>query len=76
MNKRALGQSNLEVSAVGYGCMVLTPIYGTSISRADAVTFIRGAVERAASRRTSVRRAWSSRRTTSERSKMPRPRST
>jgi hypothetical protein len=46
MNKRALGPSGLEVLAVGYGCMALTPVYGTRISRADAVALIQEAVER------------------------------
>jgi len=46
MNKRALGQSGLQVSAIGYGCMVLTPVYGTRISIADGTKLIREAVER------------------------------
>ncbi len=46
MNTRILGRSNLEVSALGFGCMGLNYAYGTSISRSDAIALVRAAVER------------------------------
>lgn len=46
MNKRALGKSGLEVSALGYGCMGLSSAYGTPVSRQDGVGIIRAAFER------------------------------
>jgi aryl-alcohol dehydrogenase-like predicted oxidoreductase len=46
MKKRVLGNSNLEVSAIGFGCMGLNFSYGHSLSNAESVTLIRQAVER------------------------------
>lgn len=46
MQKRKLGKSNLEVSAIGYGCMGLNFGYGTSLGKEDAVALIRAAFER------------------------------
>lgn len=46
MNKRALGKSGLEVSALGYGCMGLSSAYGPPVSRQDGVRVIRAAFER------------------------------
>jgi len=46
MKTRALGRSGLEVSALGYGAMGLTAVYGPSASQQEAVTTIRAAVER------------------------------
>ncbi len=46
MKKRVLGKSNLEVSAIGFGCMGLNFSYGRSLSNAESVTLIRQAVER------------------------------
>jgi aryl-alcohol dehydrogenase-like predicted oxidoreductase len=46
MQKRALGGSNLEVSALGYGCMGLSWFYGQPTARPAAVQLIRAAVER------------------------------
>ena len=46
MQKRKLGNSNLEVSAMGYGAMGLSAVYGQPLPRADAITIIRAAVER------------------------------
>ena len=43
MQKRKLGNSNLEVSAVGFGCMGLNFGYATSISRDEAIALIRTA---------------------------------
>src|SRR5947209_17272215 len=45
MQKRRLGQSNLEVSALGLGCMGLSHGYGHPVSRQDAIALIRAAVE-------------------------------
>lgn len=45
MQKRTLGNSNLEVSALGYGCMGLSFGYGTTTDRAEAVSVIRHAVD-------------------------------
>ena len=45
MQKRKLGQSGLEVSAIGYGCMGLNFGYKSHISRSDAIKVIHAAVE-------------------------------
>jgi len=46
MQKRFLGRSGLEVSALGLGCMGLSHAYGTPVSEDDGVALIRGAHER------------------------------
>ena len=46
MNKRTLGRSGLEVSALGLGCMGLSFGYGPATDTRDAVKLIRAAVER------------------------------
>jgi len=46
MQKRKLGSSGLEVSAMGYGCMGLNFGYGPGLAREDAIALIREAVER------------------------------
>jgi aryl-alcohol dehydrogenase-like predicted oxidoreductase len=46
MQKRKLGKSGLEVSALGLGCMGLSFGYGASISKEDAIKLIRSAFER------------------------------
>src|SRR5215208_2195938 len=46
MQKRKLGQSGLEVSALGYGAMGLSYGYGPATDRQQAVALIRAAVER------------------------------
>src|SRR6476646_6237828 len=46
MQKRTLGNSGLEVSALGLGCMGLSSGYGPAADRRDAIALIRGAVER------------------------------
>jgi aryl-alcohol dehydrogenase-like predicted oxidoreductase len=46
MQKRMLGRSGLEVSALGLGCMGLSFGYGPATDRADAVRLIRVAHER------------------------------
>jgi aryl-alcohol dehydrogenase-like predicted oxidoreductase len=48
MQKRVLGKSNLEVSAIGFGCMGLDFGYATKVSRQDGVALIRAAFERGA----------------------------
>ena len=46
MQKRKLGTSGLEVSAIGYGCMGISQSYGAPMATPDAVRLIRGAVDR------------------------------
>ena len=46
MNKRQLGRSGLEVSALGYGCMGLSYGYGPGLDRAAGIQMIRNAFER------------------------------
>ena len=47
MQKRKLGKSNLEVSAMGLGCMRLSPGHGAvGGTRQEMITLIRAAVER------------------------------
>src|SRR5256884_3219212 len=46
MQKRTLGNSNLEVSAVGLGCMSMTGGYSASPDRREMIVMIRSAVER------------------------------
>jgi aryl-alcohol dehydrogenase-like predicted oxidoreductase len=48
MQKRKLGKINLEVSAIGFGCMGLDFGYATKISQQDGVALIRAAYERGA----------------------------
>jgi aryl-alcohol dehydrogenase-like predicted oxidoreductase len=45
MQKRKLGKSNLEVSAIGLGCMGLSFGYGPATERQQAITLIRRAYE-------------------------------
>src|SRR5947208_5975344 len=45
MHKRKLGSSNLEVSAIGLGCMGLSYGYGPATGRQDAIKLIRSAAE-------------------------------
>jgi aryl-alcohol dehydrogenase-like predicted oxidoreductase len=46
MKKRKLGQSNLEVSAIGLGCMGLSFGYGPAVDQQQGISLIRAAVER------------------------------
>jgi aryl-alcohol dehydrogenase-like predicted oxidoreductase len=46
MDKRELGRSGLEVSAIGLGCMGISQSYGTPLPRQDGVRLIRDAVDR------------------------------
>ena len=45
MQKRILGTSGLEVSALGFGCMGISFGYGPATNRDDGVAIIRAAVE-------------------------------
>lgn len=46
MQKRIFGNSGLEVSALGYGCMGLNFGYGSGISKEEAIKLIRHAFDR------------------------------
>lgn len=46
MQKRVLGNSGLEVSAIGLGCMGLSFAYGPATDKQEAISLIRAAVER------------------------------
>ena len=46
MQKRKLGKSNLEVSALGLGCMGLSYGYGPAVDKKEGISLIRAAVER------------------------------
>src|SRR5216117_358131 len=46
MQKRKLGKSNLEVSAIGLGCMGLSFGYGPAVEKKEGISLIRAAVER------------------------------
>jgi len=45
MQKRKLGKSNLEVSALGFGCMGLSFGYGPAVDKQEGIKVIRAAVE-------------------------------
>ncbi len=45
MQKRKLGNSNLEVSAIGFGCMGMSFGYGPAVDKQQAISVIRSAVE-------------------------------
>src|SRR5277367_2621311 len=46
MQKRKLGKSNLEVSALGLGCMGMSFGYGPAGDKQEMISLIRTAVER------------------------------
>jgi aryl-alcohol dehydrogenase-like predicted oxidoreductase len=46
MQKRKLGKSNLEVSALGLGCMGMSFGFGPAVDKKDGIALIRAAVER------------------------------
>jgi aryl-alcohol dehydrogenase-like predicted oxidoreductase len=46
VQKRMLGKSHLEVSALGLGCMGLSHAYGAPVSRQEGIALIRAAVDR------------------------------
>ena len=45
MQKRKLGNSNLEVSAIGLGCMEMSFGYGAAADKNEMIALIRKAVE-------------------------------
>src|SRR5437667_1859643 len=46
MQKRKLGKSNLEVSAIGLGCMGMSFGYGPAGDKQEMISVIRAAVDR------------------------------
>jgi len=46
MQKRTLGKSNLEVSALGLGCMGMSFGFGPAVDKYDGITLIRAAIQR------------------------------
>src|SRR6058998_1132573 len=46
MRKRKLGKTNLEVSALGLGCMSMSSGYGPPADKHEMISLIRSAVER------------------------------
>src|ERR687892_513495 len=46
MQQRKLGKSNLEVSAIGLGCMGMSDSYGPPADRQEMIALLRSAVER------------------------------
>ena len=46
MQKRQLGNSNLEVSAIGLGCMGMSFGYGPAADKQEMISLIRSAFER------------------------------
>jgi aryl-alcohol dehydrogenase-like predicted oxidoreductase len=46
MQKRKLGKSNLEVSAIGLGCMGLSYGFGPAVDKQEGIALIRAAVEK------------------------------
>src|SRR5947199_5327729 len=46
MQRRQLGKSNLEVSAIGLGCMGMSFGYGPPMNKQEAISLIRAAIER------------------------------
>src|SRR6266436_1474538 len=46
MQKRKLGNSNLEVSTIGLGCMGMSQSYGPAPEKQELIALIRAAVER------------------------------
>ncbi len=45
MKKRKLGRSNLEVSAIGLGCMGLSYAYGPVVNKSEGISLVRAAAE-------------------------------
>jgi aryl-alcohol dehydrogenase-like predicted oxidoreductase len=46
MQKRRLGKSGLEVSALGFGCMGLDYAYSGTLNKQEAISLVKAAVER------------------------------
>ncbi len=74
MQKRKLGNSNLEVSALGLGCMGMSFGYGPAGDRQEMIALIRAAVERGITLRSKQgnRSAWTVDPNTSAKSRRPR----
>ena len=47
MKKRTLGNSGLEVSAFGLGCMSMTSVYGPAADKSEMIRLIRPLTTRA-----------------------------
>lgn len=47
MQKRELGRSGLQVSAIGYGCMGLSGSYNAPLPKSEGIRMIQSAFERA-----------------------------
>ena len=45
MQKRALGKSGLEVSAIGFGCMSMTGVYNAPADRQNMIALLRAAAD-------------------------------
>jgi predicted aldo/keto reductase-like oxidoreductase len=46
MQKRKLGKGNLEVSAIGFGCMGMSWSYGPAKDKQEMIALLHAAVER------------------------------
>lgn len=46
METRTLGKNQLDVSAIGYGCMGLESVYGPATDRGEAIALMRAAFDR------------------------------
>ena len=46
MQKRELGRSGLQVSAIGYGCMGLSGSYNAPLPKSEGIRMIQSAFER------------------------------
>src|SRR5579863_8687373 len=46
MEKRTLGKSDLEVSAIGLGCMGMSSAYGPAADKGEMIKLIRAAFEK------------------------------
>jgi aryl-alcohol dehydrogenase-like predicted oxidoreductase len=46
MQKRILGKSGMEVSAIGFGCMGMTGVYNAPADRQNMISLVRAAVDR------------------------------
>ena len=46
MQKRRLGKSNLEVSAIGFGCMGLDYAYSNKLNKTESISLVRAAFDR------------------------------
>ena len=58
MQKRTLGKSGLEVSALGFGCMGISSGYGPATSREDGIAIIRAAFDGGVTSSTPPKSTW------------------